>query len=103
MIIPDEGIGWEMQVVAIMKGTDNLEDAKTLMDWTLGDGMKLFGERQSIIADPSKVTKDPELPDFYDEVQAKLINNDFVWAAANKDRIVAEWKKRYDGKTEPKS
>ena len=94
MIIPDEGIGWEMQVVAIMEGTDNLEDAKTLMDWTLGDGMKLFGERQSIIADSSKVTKDPELPDFYDEVQAKLINNDFVWAAANKDRIVAEWKKR---------
>ncbi len=103
MIIPEEGIGWEMQVVAIMEGTDNLEDAKTLMDWTLGDGMKLFGERQSIIADSSKVTKDPELPDFYDEVQAKLINNDFVWAAANKDRIVAEWKKRYDGKTEPKS
>ena len=102
MIIPDEGIGWEMQVVAIMKGTKNLPDAKRLMDWTLGNGMKLFGERQSIIADPSKVTKDPELPDFYDEVQAKLINNDFVWAAANKNRLVAEWKRRYDGKSEPK-
>ena len=63
----------------------------------------IWPESQSIIADSSKVTKDPELPDFYDEVQAKLINNDFVWAAANKDRIVSEWKKRYDGKTEPKS
>ena len=41
--------------------------------------------------------------DIHDEVQAKLIDNDFVWAAANKDRIVAEWKKRYDGKTEPKN
>ena len=102
MIIPEEGIGWEMQVVAIMSGTDNLPDAKRLMNWTLGRGMNLFGERQSIIADPSKVTKDPELPDFYDEVQAKLINNDFVWAAANKTRLVSEWKKRYDGKTEPK-
>ncbi len=102
MIIPDEGIGWEMQVVAIMAGTDNLPDAKRLMDWTLGRGMNLFGERQSIIADSSKVTKDPELPDFYDEVQAKLIDNNFVWAAANKTRIVHEWKKRYDGKTEPK-
>ena len=102
MIIPDEGIGWEMQVVAIMAGTDNLPDAKRLMDWTLGRGMSLFGERQSIIADPSKITKDPDLPGFYDEVQAKLINNNFVWAAANKPRIVGEWKKRYDGKTEPK-
>ena len=87
-------LGTTNSCVAIMEGTDNLEDAKTLMDWTLGEGMKLFGQRQSIIADPSKVTKDPELPDFYDEVQAKLIDNDFVWAAANKDRIVAEWKKR---------
>ena len=103
MIIPEEGIGWEMQVVAIMSGTDNLPDAKRLMDWTLGRGMSLFGERQSIIADPSKITKDPQLPDFYDEVQAKLINNNFVWAAANKTRIVGEWKKRYDGKTEPKN
>ena len=32
----------------------------------------------------------------------KLIENKFAWAAANKTRIVAEWKKRYDGKTEPK-
>ena len=102
MIIPEEGIGWEMQVVAIMKGTDNLPDAQRLMDWTLGRGMELFGERQSIIADNTKVTKDPELPDFYDEVVAKLIDNDFVWAAANKNDIVAEWKKRYDGKSEPK-
>jgi iron(III) transport system substrate-binding protein len=102
MIIPEEGIGWEMQVVAIMKGTDNLPDAKRLMDWTLARGMELFGERQSIIADISKVKKDPELPDFYDEVVAKLINNDFVWAAKNKTEIVGEWKKRYDGKSEPK-
>ena len=85
-----------------MAGTKNLPDAKRLMDWTLGRGMSLFGERQSIIADPSKVTKDPKLPDFYDEVQAKLINNDFVWAAQNKNRLVAEWKRRYDGKSEPK-
>ena len=102
MIIPEEGIGWEMQIVAIMAGTKNLEDSQRLIDWSLGRGMNLFGERQSIIADPSKVTRDPELPGFYDEVNAKIIDNKFAWAAANKDRIVAEWKKRYDGKTEPK-
>ena len=102
MIIPEEGIGWEMQIVAIMKGTKNLEDSKRLIDWTLDRGMTLFGQRQSIIADPSKVTRDPELPNFYDEVNARIIDNKFAWAAANKDRIVAEWKKRYDGKTEPK-
>jgi len=102
MIIPEEGIGWEMQVVAIMKGTKNLKDSQRLIDWTLGRGMNLFGERQSIIADTSKITPDPKLPNFFKEVNAKLIDNKFAWAAANKGRIVAEWKKRYDGKTEPK-
>ena len=30
-----------------------------------------------------------------------LIKNDFNWAADNRERILAEWSKRYDGKSEP--
>ena len=37
------------------------------------------------------------------DVEAMLIKNDFAWAAANRERILAEWSKRYDGKSEPKS
>lgn len=33
---------------------------------------------------------------------AKMIKNDFAWAAMELPRIVAEWRKRYDSKTEPK-
>ena len=29
-------------------------------------------------------------------------SNDFAWAAKNRDRILAEWSKRYDAKSEPK-
>lgn len=29
-----------------------------------------------------------------------LVKNDFEWAAANRDRILAEWSKRYEGKAE---
>jgi iron(III) transport system substrate-binding protein len=31
-----------------------------------------------------------------------MIKNDFAWAAENRDAILAEWRKRYDGKTEAK-
>ena len=31
-----------------------------------------------------------------------LIKNDFAWASDNRDRILAEWTKRYDGKSEKK-
>ena len=37
------------------------------------------------------------------DVESMLIKNDFTWAAANRDRLLAEWSKRYDGKSEPKS
>jgi len=33
----------------------------------------------------------------------QLAENDLRWAAANRDRILAEWTKRFDAKSEPKS
>ena len=35
-------------------------------------------------------------------IEDKMIKNDFKWAAANRIRILDEWRKRYDGKSEPK-
>jgi iron(III) transport system substrate-binding protein len=32
-----------------------------------------------------------------------LAKNDFLWAANNRQRILAEWNKRYNAKAEPKS
>jgi len=31
-----------------------------------------------------------------------MIKNDFAWAAKNRQRILDEWQKRYDSKSEPK-
>jgi iron(III) transport system substrate-binding protein len=31
-----------------------------------------------------------------------MIKNDFAWASANQPTILAEWRKRYDGKSEAK-
>ena len=100
VIIPEEGIGWEMQAVAIMTGTKNLADARTFIDWTVtGPAMETYAARYSVVAMPVKIKKREHFPP---EVQDRMINNDFVWAANNKSRIVAEWRQRYDGKTEPK-
>jgi len=30
------------------------------------------------------------------------MQQDFAWAAKNRDRILAEWSKRYEAKAEPK-
>jgi iron(III) transport system substrate-binding protein len=100
IIVPEEGIGWEMQVVAIIKGTKNLEDAKRMVDWSIGEHAQgLFGQRQSVVAMTEMLQKDDLYPD---RVQEKMIDNDFTWAGDNKARIIAEWRKRYDAKSEPK-
>jgi iron(III) transport system substrate-binding protein len=40
---------------------------------------------------------------FPEDTQEKMIKNDFAWAAENRKRILGEWQKRYDVKSEPKS
>ena len=36
------------------------------------------------------------------DYEQRLVKNDFAWSAKNRDKILAEWTKRYDGKSEPK-
>jgi len=104
IIIPEEGIGWEMQAMSIMTGTKNPSDAKTFIDWAIGnDAMTIYAATASVVAMPG-VTKqaDPWREHFPTDVQEKMIDNDFVWAANNKSRIISEWRKRFDTKTEVK-
>ena len=41
LIVPKEGLGWEMEATAIVKGTKNLDAAKKLADWAvLAEGQR---------------------------------------------------------------
>jgi iron(III) transport system substrate-binding protein len=101
IVIPEEGIGWDMEATAIVKGTKKLDAAKTLVDWSVSEqANRLYNEGYAVIgiaelAEPVKF--------FPDDIQAKMIKNDFDWAASSRERILAEWQKRYDSKSEPKS
>lgn len=99
-VIPEDGIGWEMQGVAIMKSTKNQADAKTFVDWAVSEAaMESYASRVEVVAFPVKTPRRENMPA---EVTARMINNDFAWAAKNKTQILDEWRKRYDVKTEPK-
>ena len=100
LVIPKEGTGWEMQVAGILKGAKNLADARTFMDWTVSQGaMEAYGRRAEVTAYEVKVPKSEHLPA---DLAQRMIKNDFAWAAKNQQRVIAEWRKRYDAKTEPK-
>jgi iron(III) transport system substrate-binding protein len=101
IIVPEEGIGWDMEATAIIKGTDKLEAAQILADWSVSEAAnELYSEGYAVVAIPAKAQAIAHMPE---NLAAKMIDNDFEWAAANRERILAEWQARYDSKSEPKS
>ncbi len=100
IIIPEEGIGWDMEATAIMKGTKKMKAAQTLVDWSITrQANEMYNEGYAVVAMPG-VAKAVE--HFPAEVATKMIDNDFAWAAKNSKRILKEWQTRYDSKSDPK-
>jgi len=101
IIIPSEGIGWDMEATAIVAGTDNLDAAKTLVDWSISeDANRMYNEGYAVIG----ITELAQPVEYFpDGILDAMIDNDFEWAAQNRERILAEWQTRYDEKSEPQS
>lgn len=100
LVFPKEGLGWDLEAFGIMKGTKHLDAAKKLADWASSkDAMLLYGKNFAITAQPGVAAPLANVPRDY---EARLVKMDFGWAANNRERILDEWKKRYDGKTEKK-
>ena len=100
VVFPVEGLGWDLEALAIMKGTKKLEAAKKLADWASSrDAMELYAKNFAIVAVPGIAKSLPNVPADYEK---RLVKNDFGWSAKNRDRILTEWNKRYNAKAEPK-
>ncbi|NKB76711.1 MAG: putative 2-aminoethylphosphonate ABC transporter substrate-binding protein [Gammaproteobacteria bacterium] len=101
IVIPSEGIGWDMEATAIVKGTNNLEAAQTLVDWSITDkANQMYNEGYAVIG---KQALAKPVEHFPTNIPESMIDNDFEWAANNRKRILTEWQNRYDSKSEPKS
>ena len=100
LVFPKEGLGWDLEAFGIHKGTKKFEAAKKLADWASSkDAMLLYGKNFAITAQPGVAAPLANVPRDY---EARLVKMDFGWAAQNRERILAEWTRRYDGKSEKK-
>jgi iron(III) transport system substrate-binding protein len=100
IIIPSEGIGWDMEATAIVKGTDNMDAAKKLADWSISEKANMMYNEGYAVIGIQALAKPVE--HFPDNIPQAMIDNDFEWAASNRKAILSEWQKRYDSKSEPK-
>jgi iron(III) transport system substrate-binding protein len=98
LVFPKEGLGWDIESSAIMKNTKKMDAAKKLMDWVATkEANEAYSKNFAIVAHPDVK---PALAHIPADLERRLIKNDFAFAAKNRDKILAEWQKRYAAKTE---
>ena len=87
-LIPEEGVGFDLDVAFIFDNAENVEDAQRLIDW-LGteEGMEVAAtERALVTRDDIEGTIDFD-PNF--------IDYDALQAAEDNDRVIEEWIERF--------
>ncbi|MGE0610901.1 MAG: putative 2-aminoethylphosphonate ABC transporter substrate-binding protein [Hyphomicrobiales bacterium] len=100
VIAPSEGLGWELESFALVKGAKNAAAAKKFADWSVEkDTNVMYAENYAVVAYPG-VAKPVKF--FPENVEQKMIKNDFEWAATNRADILKKWEAKYGSKSEPK-
>jgi iron(III) transport system substrate-binding protein len=100
VILPIEGIGWDMEAFAIVKGTNKADAAKKIADWAASKAAnELYSKYYAIVAHPEVRNIPPNYPG---DAEARMAKVDFQKMADDRERVLAEWSKRYEAKAAPK-
>jgi len=92
MVLPKEGSGYDMEANALTKKGKNNAAAKQFLDWAITDeAMSLYSKYFAAVA----VAGFPVPEGLPKDIGKVVFPNDFDWSAKNRDRILAEWSKRY--------
>lgn len=92
LTFPEEGTGYEIGAMAIIKGCpkEELENAKTFIDWAISkDAQDLFEKSGSCRLPINIQAVIPE--DAVRIDQLKVVNYDFEWAAENRERLIEKF------------
>jgi iron(III) transport system substrate-binding protein len=92
MVLPKEGAGYEMEANALTKKGAKNPAAKQFLDWAISDeAMALYAKYFAAVG----VAGFPVPEGLPKDISKVVYPNDFDWSAKNRDRILAEWSKRY--------
>jgi iron(III) transport system substrate-binding protein len=91
---PKEGTGFEVAALSLIKGGPQLNTAKKLYDWMLGEeaGKILAKSFLAVFADV------PLQPGAVPLSKVKVVDQDDQWAGDNKDRLTEKWLNEVYGK-----
>jgi iron(III) transport system substrate-binding protein len=85
LTFPEEGTGYEIGGMAIVKGAKNLQAAKLWYDWALTAEAQALGPQFAAYQAPTVSGVELSHPEL---MQVNLIDYDFIWAGTNKKAFV---------------
>lgn len=94
IVIPQEGIGWDMEVNALVRKEAIKPAAKVFLDWAISDSaMTQYAEDRILTSAALEKKVVSHLP--VDTLRKSLLDLDIPWVAANRQRIQGEWTALY--------
>jgi iron(III) transport system substrate-binding protein len=97
LVLPEEGSGFEMEVSAMVEGTDNEKAAQQFLDWAISDeAMGMYSEFFGVVAKPGFDVPEGIPADIAD----RLFPMNFTYSSDNYDAIVATWLDNFSAKVE---
>lgn len=92
VVVPADGTGWDEEAYAIVGTTKHLDLARKVADWgTTKAANELYAKSYAVVAYPGVAN-----------AEAAMIKNDLGWMADNRERVLAEWSRRYEAKAAKK-
>jgi iron(III) transport system substrate-binding protein len=91
LVVPCEGIGYELGSMSIVKGAPNLDNAKRLYDWALTPAaQQIGGDTRNFQMPSNKATPMPRVASMTSEI--RLAPNSFAaYGTAERRRLLARW------------
>lgn len=101
VVLPTEGVGWDVEAFGIVRGTKNMAVARKVADWAASKAAnELYARWYPITAHPDVKNVPTNYPA---NAEARMVKMDFTEMARQRAAILAEWSRRYEGKAAPRN
>ncbi|WP_246476520.1 extracellular solute-binding protein [Salicibibacter cibi] len=89
-VVPDEGVGYDLDVIFIYEGNEDNENVQEIIDYVGSEaGMESAAEHRSMVTKPG-------VEGIAGDEEPNMIDYDALWAAENRQDIQDEWDSRFN-------
>lgn len=98
MVIPKEGAGNELEATGLMKTSKNKAAAKRFIDWTLSNNAvtEYYTWKEIVTVSGGSMPESFRQAGLPADIGTVMVDMDFPWSAANRDRILQQWQQQLE-------